>query len=130
MAGFLSAPLNMPSLTVFSRQQPEPAYDHPRPDRRVEGNPLRTTFEHFLSPAHGLAAGIWACEPGAWNIAFAPGKHEFFCVIEGRIRITDAEGHSAEFGPGEAGIIPENFTGTFAVLNAVRKHYVIVETAT
>ena len=120
----------MPSLTVFSYQQPEPSYDHPRPDRRVEGNPLRTTFEHFLSPEHGLAAGIWACEPGAWNIAFAPGKHEFFCIIEGRIRITDSAGQSAEFGPGEAGIIPENFTGTFTVLAAVRKHYVILETTT
>lgn len=117
----------MPSLTVFSQQQPEPSYDHPRPDRLLEGNPLRTTFEHFLSPEHGLAAGIWVCETGAWRIAFAPGKHEFFCVIEGRIRITDADGKAAEFGPGDAGIIPENFTGSFAVLEKVRKHYVIAE---
>lgn len=119
----------MPKLTVFAGQQPEPVYDHPRPDRLVRGNPLRTTFEHFLSPEHGLAAGIWACEPGAWHIAFAPGKHEFFCVIAGRVRITDADGVAAEFGPGEAGIIPAGFTGTFEVLEAVRKHYVIVEQA-
>ena len=117
----------MPSLTVFSRQQPEPAYDHPRPDRRVEGNPLRTTFEHFLSPAHGLAAGIWSCEPGAWNIAFAPGKDEFFCVISGRIRITDNEGKAAEFGPGDACVIPAEFAGTFEVLESVRKHYVLID---
>ena len=117
----------MSALTVFSAQHPTPDFDHPREDRRVRGNPLRTTFEHFLSPQHGLAAGIWACEPGAWNIAFAPGKHEFFCVIEGRLRITDHNGAGAEFGPGEAGIIPEQFTGLFEVLSPVRKHYVIVE---
>jgi uncharacterized cupin superfamily protein len=80
----------MPKLTVFARHTPEPTYDRPRPDRLVRGNPLRTTFEHFLSDSGDLSAGIWCCEPGAWNIAFAPGKDEFFCVIEGRLRITDS----------------------------------------
>lgn len=121
----------MPQLTVFAAQQPQPVYDRPRPDRLVEGNPLRTTWEHFAAPGPGaaLAAGIWACEPGAWRIAFAPGKHEFFCVIAGRLRIADADGQAAEFGPGNAGIIPAGFTGTFSVLESVRKHYVIVEAA-
>ena len=117
----------MPALTVFSRQSPAPAYDHPRPDRRVSGNPLRTTFEHFLAANGQLSAGIWACEPGAWQIAFAPDKYEFFNVIEGRIRISDAQGQAAEFGPGEACIIPAGFTGTFEVLEAVRKYYFLVE---
>ncbi|MBP5985965.1 MAG: DUF861 domain-containing protein [Azonexus sp.] len=117
----------MPKLTVFARHTPEPTYDRPRPDRLVRGNPLRTTFEHFLSDSGDLSAGIWCCEPGAWNIAFAPGKDEFFCVIEGRLRITDADGAAAEFGPGDACVIPGGFNGSFEVLEAVRKHYVVVE---
>lgn len=121
--------MTMAKLSVFSRQQPQPACDHPRPDRMVSGNPLRTTFEHFLSANGDLSAGIWACEPGAWRIAFAEGKDEFFCVIEGRIRITDADGESAEFGPGEACIIPSTFSGTFEVLESVRKYYVVMERA-
>ncbi|WP_028993950.1 cupin domain-containing protein [Azonexus hydrophilus] len=119
----------MPKLTVFARQSPAAAYDHPRPDRLVAGNPLRTTHEHFAAPQGDLVAGIWACEPGAWRIAFAEGKDEFFCIIEGRIRITDSDGEATEFGPGEAGVIPAGFTGTFAVLEAVRKHYVVLERA-
>lgn len=115
----------MPKLSVFADQQPPPAYDHPRPDRLLRGNPLRTTWEHFA--ASGINAGVWACEPGAWRIAFAPGKHEFFCVIAGRLRITAADGAASEFGPGEAGIIPAGFTGTFEVLESVRKHYLVVE---
>lgn len=118
----------MPALTVFSRQQPAPAYDRPRPDRLVEGNPLRTTFEHFLAANGKLSSGIWHCEPGAWNIAFAADKYEFFCIIAGRIRISDHNDQAAEFGPGEAGIIPAGFTGTFTVLETVKKHYFIVET--
>ena len=65
--------------------------------------------------------------PGAWQIAFADGKDEFFSVIEGRIRITSSSGEAHEFGPGEACIIPAGFTGTFAVLEAVRKYYVVLE---
>lgn len=117
----------MPQLTVFAAATPEPSYDRPRPDRLVAGNPLRTTHEHFVAPAGDLSAGIWACEPGAWRIAFAPGKDEFFCVIEGRLRITDTAGKASEFGPGDAGVIPGGFSGTFEVLQAVRKHYVVLE---
>ncbi|WP_295008294.1 cupin domain-containing protein [uncultured Dechloromonas sp.] len=117
----------MPTLTVFSALTPEPSHDHPRPDRLVSGNPRRTTWEHFLSANGDLSAGIWACEPGAWNIAFAPGKDEFFCVIAGRLRISDDQGKAAEFGPGDACVIPSGFTGTFEVLESVRKHYVLID---
>lgn len=120
----------MPRLTTFATQSPAPAYDRPRPDRLVSGNPLRTTFEHFAAPQGDLTAGVWQCEPGAWKIAFAPGKDEFFCVIEGRLRITDAEGHGQLFGPGDAAVIPAGFTGTFEVLERVRKHYVVLERPT
>ena len=119
----------MPKLTVFAQQSPTPSIDHPRPDRRVLGNPKRTTYEHFLGERGDLSAGVWACEPGAWNIAFAAGKDEFFCVIEGRLRITDSTGHATEFGAGDACVIPGGFTGSFEVLEAVRKHYVVVERA-
>lgn len=119
----------MPKLTVFAASSPAPTYDRPRPERLVAGIPLRTTWEHFLSTTGDLSAGIWACEPGAWNIAFASGKDEFFCVIDGRIRITDSAGAAAEFGPGQAGIIPSGFAGRFEVLESVRKYYVLVERA-
>lgn len=114
-------------LTVFSQQQVSPSFDRPRPDRLVDRNPQRTTWEHFTAARGDLSAGIWACEPGAWNIAFPDGKDEFFCVIEGRIRISDQAGNAAEFGPGEAGVIPAGFTGCLRVLEAVRKHYVVID---
>lgn len=117
----------MPKLTVFSRSVAEPSYDRPRPERLVSGNPLRTTVEHFLGANGQRSAGIWACEPGAWRIAFVDGKDEFFCIIEGRIRITDTEGDAAEFGPGEAGVIPSGFNGIFEVVESVRKYYVLME---
>ena len=119
----------MPKLTVFTASSPAPTYDRPRAERLVAGNPLRTTWEHFLSSNGDLSASIWACEPGAWDIAFAAGKDEFFCVIEGRIRITDSTGEAAEFGPGNACVIPSGFAGRFEVLESVRKYYVLIERA-
>jgi uncharacterized cupin superfamily protein len=114
-------------IVAFAAGEPEPSYDRPRPDRLVAGNPLRTTCEHFAASGGDMSAGIWSCEPGAWNIAFAPGKDEFFCVIEGRVRIVDDAGLPTLFGPGEAGVIPAGFTGRFEVLEAVRKYYVVID---
>lgn len=117
----------MPQLTVFSEQTPDAVIDYPRPDRLVRGNPQRQTGEHFVSKHGDLSAGIWSCEPGAWNIAFADGKDEFFCIISGRVRIVDHHGRGGEFGPGEAGVIPAGFTGCFEVLTPVRKYFVVVD---
>ena len=69
---------------------------------------------------HGL-------EPGAWRIAFHEGRHEFFQVLSGRLRIVDAAGNGREFGPGDAGIIPAGFIGTFEVLERVRKRYAMID---
>lgn len=112
------------TLTVFSTATTAPEFDHPRPERRVTGNPLRTTWEHFARD--GLSAGTWSCEPGAWRIAFIEGTDEFFHVISGRIRITDEGGTAREFGPGEACVIPSGFCGLFEVLEPVTKHYVFM----
>lgn len=100
--------------------------DRPQAARLVTGNPLRHTWPVFDSAAGQVAAGIWACEPGAWRIVFAEDKYEFFAVIEGRVRLSDEQGVAQEFGPGEAAVIPAGFRGEFRVLQAVRKYYVIV----
>jgi uncharacterized cupin superfamily protein len=112
-------------LTVFTGAITSPEFDRPRQDRLVSGNPNRTTLNHYESS--GVSAGLWECEVGSWRIAFAEDKDEFFHVIEGRIRITDADGITKEFGPGDACVIPGGFTGIFEVLEQVKKHYVFIE---
>ena len=120
----------MTDLIAFAEQHPQPIHDHPRPDRLLRGNPRRTTWNHFTSTGGDIDAGLWACEPGAWRIAFADNKDEFFHVSAGRLRIGDENGSFREFGPGDAGVIPAGFRGQFEVLEAVRKHYVVVQRIT
>ena len=117
----------MTAITEFRTQSPAPESDHPREDRRLDGNPRRTTSNLFTYASGEVHAGIWACERGSWRIAFAPNKDEYFCVLEGRCRVIDEYGHAAEAGPGDALVIPAGFKGVFEVLEPVRKHYVIVE---
>ncbi|XZG71286.1 cupin domain-containing protein [Chitinibacteraceae bacterium HSL-7] len=102
-----------------------PELDRPRPDRLVSGNPLRTTWAHYEH--RGMTSGIWSCEVGSWNIRFADNKDEFFCVIEGRVRLWNEAGTCTEVGPGEAAVIPCGFVGRFEVVEAVRKYFVVSE---
>ena len=106
--------------------QSEASVDYPRPDRLVKGNPQRLTYDLYTHPHMGC--GIWQCEVGAWNIQFADNKQEFFQVIEGVVRIHDPKTDSyIEVSAGHAGIIPPAFVGTFEVIEAVKKYFVIVE---
>ncbi len=106
--------------------QSETTIDYPRPDRLVTGNPKRSTQSLYDHP--NMNCGIWECEVGAWNIVFAENKQEFFTVIEGTVRLHDANKESyVEIKAGDAGIIPSGFVGTFEVVEAVKKYFVVVE---
>ena len=48
----------MPAITEFRTQAPLPAYDHPREERRIQGNPHRTTWNHFTNATGEVNAGI------------------------------------------------------------------------
>jgi uncharacterized cupin superfamily protein len=117
----------MSVITAFSDQTTIPEYDHPREERRLEGNPLRTTWNHFSNSTDEVFAGVWACEVGSWRIEFGEHEDEFFFVTEGRCRIIDEAGKAVEAGAGESLVIPAGFKGVFQVLESMRKHYVIVE---
>ncbi|WP_174874535.1 cupin domain-containing protein [Vogesella oryzae] len=120
----------MQSITIITEQGQSPEIDYPKPERLLEGNPRRQTWSGYDSPDGVLAAGIWCCETGAWRIAFSPEKEEFFCVMSGRVRLSNMMGEHWEVGPSEAAVIPAGFNGVFQVLEPVRKYYVIVERKT
>ena len=117
----------MSRIITFAQPATPPVLDQPRPERREVGAPQRETWTLYEHAGDGLAAGIWACEPGRWRIEFGPHEHEYFIVLEGRARIHDAEGGCTDIGPGQAVVIPAGFQGSFEVLERVRKHFVVVE---
>ncbi|HEX5363979.1 MAG TPA: cupin domain-containing protein, partial [Gallionella sp.] len=92
----------MSRLISFAQADSSPGYDHPKAERLVAGNPLRTTREHYVNSSGEVSCGVWACEVGSWRIEFDERSDEYFYVLEGRICITGADGKACEFGPGDA----------------------------
>lgn len=107
----------------------DPELSRPRPERLIEGNPLRQTWNLTDAPLAGaqtFSTGVWHCEPGHWRIAFGPTEREVFTVVQGRCRLHSDAGDVQEAGPGQAMHIPPGFCGSFEVIEAVTKVYVIV----
>lgn len=120
--------MSHPVLKLGAAMPGAPEIDHPRPERRIAGNPRRDTWNVVDASVQGrLYTGVWRCEPGHWRIAFGPAEHELFTVLAGRVRLHAADGGVQEAGPGEALYIPPGFAGSFEVVEAVTKTYAIVE---
>lgn len=115
------------SAIAFTKQSTQPEYDYPRPERLVAGNPRRTTWNHYTNDSGEVYAGVWACEVGSWKIEMSATEDEFFFVTKGRCRLTDEHGVAVEAGPSESLVIPAGFKGEFAVLEPMKKHYMIVD---
>ena len=106
--------------------QSETTVDYPRADRLVSSNPKRLTQSLYEHP--NMNCGIWQCEVGAWNIVFAYYYQETAPTKIYTLPIHDAQTQSfIEVKAGEAGIIPPSFKGTFEVVEAVKKYFVVVE---
>ena len=116
----------MPSAIAFHRQTTEPEIDYPNPDRRIDGNPARTTFNHFTNSTGEVFAGEWTSEVGSWRIEFGATEDEFFFVTQGRVRIIGDSGQTTELAAGQSIVIPAGFRGIFEVVEPVKKHYMIV----
>ncbi len=116
-------------VKVHATPSTPPTLDHPRPERRVRGNPLRQTWNlvQATQPAGELYCGVWACEPGRWRIAMGSHEHELFTVVSGQCRVHDALGGFEAVGPGEGLYIPPGFEGEFEVLEPLTKTYLIAE---
>ncbi|MBA4195761.1 MAG: cupin [Comamonadaceae bacterium] len=123
----MNTPATLIKLTAHPVDTPE--IDHPKPERRVQGNPLRETWNRVdeALPAGRVYCGVWRCEPGRWRIALGATERELFTVLSGRCRVHDARGGYQEAGPGEALYLPPGFAGEFEVLEHLTKTYMIAE---
>jgi uncharacterized cupin superfamily protein len=104
-----------------------PESDYPRPERRIIGNPKRTTWNCYTNDSGEVFAGVWSAEVGSWRIEMGPTEDEFFFVTLGRCRLINEAGEAVSARAGESLVIPAGFKGTFEVLETIQKHYVIVE---
>ena len=122
--------MNTTRIQLFREQNTAAEFDHPRSDRLVNGNPQRTTWNHFTNRSGEVFAGVWASEVGSWRIEMGETEDEYFYVIEGSGAIIEENGERRSFTVGDVVIIPAGFKGIFEVSTPLKKHYVIVERQT
>ena len=66
-----------PHALRFDLHPVEPETDHPRAERRIDGNPQRTTWNHYTNASGEVFAGIWSSEVGSWRIEIVPVEQAF-----------------------------------------------------
>ena len=89
------------------------------------GHPETWTRVLNASPDGRIQVGIWQCTPGGWAIVDRPDT-ETIHVLEGRARITDADGTVHDLGEGDAIVLPRGWSGRWDIVETVRKLYVTV----
>ncbi len=78
----------------------------------------------YYSDDEMFGLGVWESKPGEMTYTDLE-YDELMYVLEGSIVMTDTEGKSDKFGPGQGVLLPKGYTGTFTVpQGGVRKIWV------
>ncbi len=118
--------MSIPRIVDF-RAAGSPAEAPFDPSRLLAGAPRATVDNRYSDPSQQFHCGTWASTPGRWRVSYT--EHEFCHLLEGRVRLVADDGTAAEFGPGDAFVVPAGFVGTWETLEPARKHYAIFERA-
>jgi uncharacterized cupin superfamily protein len=108
-------------LIDFGSARAEPVIHAPTADRILSGAPQWRSWI-YLAEA-GMTSGVWESTPGRWTIVYD--KWEFLRVIEGRGVVRGNDGSVLSLAPGTTAIIRPGFTGTWEVLETMRKHFFV-----
>lgn len=98
--------------------------------RLAPGSPMPAqTARNLFTDASGcFFAGIWSSTRGAWRVSYT--ENELCVLTQGRVRLSDSQGRSWTFGPGDCFVVPAGFEGLWEVLEDARKFYAIYEPPT
>lgn len=117
--------MSIESIVDFSAVSTEAERYRPAPEKILKGDPEQTLYNHYNSPCGQMSAGVWEAEPGQWKVSFT--EHEYCEIVQGVSVLRDEDGNAKTLRAGDRFVIPAGFTGTWEVLEACRKIYVVFE---
>jgi uncharacterized cupin superfamily protein len=80
----------------------------------------------YRSEDRKFSVAIWQSGPGVLKTEAYP--HDEYCsVLEGHLIITNKDGRTEEFGPGDTLVIPKEWAGTWNMTSRFKKQYVAFE---
>lgn len=106
-----------------------PREDTAAPERLIEGTPRFRTWELDTTLAEAvqwgkIRTGIWEATPGTTR-SIKGDTFEFCQILEGRAEISEENGETHVFGPGDSFIMKPGFVGQWKTLETLRKIFVI-----
>jgi uncharacterized protein len=110
-------------IKITSLSEPE-HYFVPE-EKLIVGNPQQTVWMDYTDPSKQFMVGIWRSEPGKWRIHYT--EEEFCMMTEGISIVTDAAGQATTLKAGDSFVVPRGFSGTWEVVEASVKRFVIYE---
>lgn len=98
-----------------------------RPDaaKVLKGDPDQAVFHQYDSPCGQMGVGVWEGAVGQWTVNYT--EHEYCEILQGVSVLRDSDGNAKTLRAGDRFVIPAGFRGTWEVLEACRKVYVIFE---
>ena len=81
-----------------------------------------TTTRFYDSENGEVASGVWECPPCKVEIPSYP-VNEMMSIISGALTITNADGKTESFGPGEVVFAAKGSTMTWEITERLRKYY-------
>ena len=103
------------STTPAEEARPDPALV-------LAGDPVHTTWN--MEDRDGLYCGMWQSTPGKWKVSYA--EWEYVYIHAGVSILTDTAGVATTLKAGDSWIIRPGFAGTWEVVEATLKDYVIL----
>jgi len=94
-------------------------------ERCLQGAPQQSLWNQYQDSSKQMLSGTWECTEGKWQADYSA-KSEFCHILSGKVILTDEEGVASTFSAGDSFVIPMGFSGTWEVVDRVRKLYVIV----
>jgi len=88
------------------------------------GDLVARGYDYYYSEDENFGIGVWDSRPGEMTYTDLE-YDELMYVLDGALVMTDEEGTTETFGPGEGLVLPTGWTGTLAVPEGgVRKIWV------
>lgn len=76
----------------------------------------------YVSDESSVTSGVWECAPCTLPIESYP-VNEMMSVISGSITVTDSDGRSETYGPGDSFFVAKGTNATFQITEKLRKFF-------
>lgn len=86
---------------------------------------LESVWRYAALGSRSLESGVWEATAATWREDDYP-VEEVCVMLAGQLRLTDADGAAHDLRPGDAFHLPKGWSGTWEVVEDMRKFYVVL----